>query len=357
MLHEIGTLGGEYSRALGMNDTGAVVGYAMTAKSPIDRPHAFLWQDGLMTDVGELGGDWAEARDVNDRLMVVGSAQTSDGEWHGFYWFDEIMFDLNDVLGLGVIAEDTRTSVAHPGSCSAPMRVFLEANAINEAGVILGCALFYQDPDVHGVALIPMEPFFEREPAYYYVDLGRLPGARDCIALGANDFDEFVGVSGATAFVCTDPGKGMRMLPLESEAPESLARAINNDGIVVGWSGTTLMQPVACVWQDGHRMNLGIQSGWISEANDISNGGLIVGWIAMDMGHQPLAVLWEGCIPIDLNTVTVPPLRPNVPWEVLEQATAIDDLGRIAGFGRKMDGRVQAFLLTPLDIDEGGWPN
>ena len=104
-------------------------------------------------------------------------------------------------------------------------------------------------------------------------------------------------------------------------------------------------------------MNLGLQSGWISEANDICSNGLIVGWIAMDMGHQPMAVLWEGCIPIDLNTVTAPPLRPNVPWEVLEQATAIDDVGRIVGFGRKMDGRVQAFLLIPLDIDEGGGPH
>jgi probable HAF family extracellular repeat protein len=42
---DLGTLGGIYSAAAGINDQGQVVGYSLLANST---SHAFLWQDGVM---------------------------------------------------------------------------------------------------------------------------------------------------------------------------------------------------------------------------------------------------------------------------------------------------------------------
>ena len=56
-------------RRLGINDRGQVVGASGTASGS---QHAFLWQDGVMTDLGTLGGIDSVALGINDRGQVVG---------------------------------------------------------------------------------------------------------------------------------------------------------------------------------------------------------------------------------------------------------------------------------------------
>src|SRR4051812_12473202 len=73
---ELGTLGGEASRAYGINDQGQVVGHADDAEG---RRPAVLWQDGSVVDLGTLGGDHATALAVNDRGQVVGTSTTVAG--------------------------------------------------------------------------------------------------------------------------------------------------------------------------------------------------------------------------------------------------------------------------------------
>ena len=51
---DLGTLGGATSVALGINNLGQVVGGADLATG---FRHAFLWDDGVMTDLGTLGSD------------------------------------------------------------------------------------------------------------------------------------------------------------------------------------------------------------------------------------------------------------------------------------------------------------
>jgi probable HAF family extracellular repeat protein len=73
-MRNLGTLGGDSSMAWGINDSGQVVGTAATA----DREyHAFLWEDGRMTDLGALGTGKSIAYALNRHGQVVGESTTA----------------------------------------------------------------------------------------------------------------------------------------------------------------------------------------------------------------------------------------------------------------------------------------
>jgi probable HAF family extracellular repeat protein len=48
--------------------------------------HAFLWENGAMTDLGTLGGNYSVAVVINERGQVVGYSLTASGEEHAFLW-------------------------------------------------------------------------------------------------------------------------------------------------------------------------------------------------------------------------------------------------------------------------------
>ena len=114
---DLGTLGGIFATAKGINDRGLVVGASSTVREQI---HAFLWQDGTMTDLGTLGGTYSGAMQINQRNQVVGFAYTGTGEPNAFLWTRGRMTDLNRLI---------------------PKRsgwILTTATAINKAGQIAG---------------------------------------------------------------------------------------------------------------------------------------------------------------------------------------------------------------------------
>jgi probable HAF family extracellular repeat protein len=110
---DIGTLGGGLSEAFGGNNLGQVVGYSETANG---ERHAFVWQNGVMTDLGSIGGH-TQATAINAAGQIVGYGITPAGWDQALLWKNGVPTPLP---GLG-------------GQRS-------QATAINAAGDIVGFA-------------------------------------------------------------------------------------------------------------------------------------------------------------------------------------------------------------------------
>jgi probable HAF family extracellular repeat protein len=83
---DLGTLGGDTSYALGINDSGEVVGYSYLADN-ITR-HAFTWTAfGGIVDLGTLpGGAWSQAEKINASGEVSGEALDSNAHQVPVFW-------------------------------------------------------------------------------------------------------------------------------------------------------------------------------------------------------------------------------------------------------------------------------
>jgi probable HAF family extracellular repeat protein len=207
-VQDLGTLGGPWSQAAGINDAGKVVGGSPASDE--GGVHAFLYSGGQMSDLGTLGGSSSFASDINDTDKVVGSSNTNDSNQpeRAFLYSGGQMSDLG-TLG---------------GSRSA-------AKGINNADKVVGFSLM-SDATAH---------------AFLYShgqmsDLGTLGGS-DSSALDINDADKVVGSSSTSeaftyhAFLYSDGV--MRdlnsLIPANSGFELTSAAAINDNGNIVGY--------------------------------------------------------------------------------------------------------------------------
>lgn len=239
VIRDLGTLGGTYSEASGIDDRGHVVGLATTADGEEtafswengkmvaataagEAAHGSLQENGTVTDLGALpGGDWSEARASNDRGQIVGVAATTATDTtgvtpvivHAFLWEDGKMHDLGTLGG--------------PES---------EANAINDRGQVVGVAGTKQK----GLFGEPIEHAFLWESGKMR-DLGTLGGAYSA-AFGINDRGQVVGEadtelgSGWEHAFLWENGKMRDLGTLGGPNAKSSATAINERGQIVGKS-------------------------------------------------------------------------------------------------------------------------
>lgn len=203
---DLGTLGGSYSYATGINASGQVVGDSSPAG---DYPaHAFLYSNGSMIDLGTLGGSDSEATGINASGQVVGHLDTGAAK-RAFLYSNGVMTDLG-TLG---------------GSDS-------EAWGINDSGQIVGMSFATGDASA--------DAFLYSNGSM--TDLGT-PGGSEISAFGINDSGQVVGYSDMAGDFTADAflysGGTMTdlnwLLPGGSSWQLGGATAINDSGQIVGW--------------------------------------------------------------------------------------------------------------------------
>jgi probable HAF family extracellular repeat protein len=96
---DLGTLGGDWSGAVAINDVGQIIGVSETTEGD---QHAFLWQNGEMIDLGDFGGDKAWPTDINNAGQVIGWSQTGEGilSLQSGIWEDDQFSVLNVPVGM-----------------------------------------------------------------------------------------------------------------------------------------------------------------------------------------------------------------------------------------------------------------
>jgi probable HAF family extracellular repeat protein len=299
-------IAGPGSWASGINSSGQVVGSMAVGGND----HAFLFSSGTLSDIGGVSGTVSHAGAVNDLGQVAGWSESVTGFAGGW-----------------VYKGGSATPIAGPG--------ILTANAINNSGSVTGTAFVAGAGDggqYHAYV----------STGGTFTDLGTIPGRYES---GGYDINNAGHVAGSTS---QDPGgapnyptnpmlyRGGIMTDLGGDGymgPWSFARALNAYDQVVGTLGVDFGAPgvlyptQAFLWQDGAYQLLGTLApglnswasdinalGWIVGAGETSESGLTHGFLFRDGGLA------------DLNTL----IDPASGW-VIEDATAINDLGQIAG--------------------------
>src|SRR5512138_2228307 len=79
------------SQANGLNNRGEVAGVVALGAHMA----AVLWRDGQAVHLGTLGGTFSSAAGVNDAGDVVGAFTTAAGRLHAFLWQRGAMIDLD----------------------------------------------------------------------------------------------------------------------------------------------------------------------------------------------------------------------------------------------------------------------
>ena len=167
-LSDLGSLGGTYTTAAGINERNQVCGSS--------NGRAFLYDGGTMRDLGTLGGGGASAKGINDRGEVVGMASTGnaypapfiyDGAIHAVpsgpsYSAAVAINNRGQVVGSGegihgylidsngYARLDTMTAVTLKGWRH------MEPTGINDRGWIVGTGV-NANGDTHAFLLVPAE--------------------------------------------------------------------------------------------------------------------------------------------------------------------------------------------------------
>jgi probable HAF family extracellular repeat protein len=311
---------GYNSTALGLNDSGNVVGYSYQG----DNSGAFLYDYavGTIKDLGSLGGRAIAATAINNANEVVGYGTDTNG--------NVLAFRYTQSQGIGSLG----TLVGGSNS---------EAFAINGSGRVAGDS--QADGDAHRPTLFTDNGV---------KDLGISVKSSDTLKTG-------YGINAQGAIVGrydTDGGSTHGFLFSANHVKDlgtlgggnSEALAVNSHGIIVGDSETNDGSTRAFLFNGTSMQDLGALSGFTktTAARSINNRGQIVG--ESDSDTQKRAFVYTNGQMFDLTQAAIN-LR-QAGFSALDVADGINDHGWIVGFGTTFDGRLGAFLAIPVGVTE-----
>jgi probable HAF family extracellular repeat protein len=373
----LGTLGGSGSNGFGgVNNRRWVTGDANLAGDQTE--HAALWRDGEIVDLGTLGGLNSSVANPmkDDRGLIVGGAQTAIVDPLGEFWGANYFCTAANCEGWqnlqGAFLWRDGVISALPGLGGNNS----SAAGANSRGQIVGTAeTAYQDPNCITPQVLDYEPVvWGPEPGQIQV-LPLLPGDSVGIADGINDEGVMVGWTGPCGFPGLSGAPFLHSVLWRDGTVTYLgglgglfnnaANAINNKGQVVGQSDVPDDSVThAFLWQDGVMTDLGTLPGVevqdnnlpdiTSLAEDINNKGQIVG-PSCDVNFNCRVFLWENGVMTDLNAL-IPPDSPLY----LYWGAGINDRGEIAGSACILSNGVctsesTAFLAVPCDDAHAGY--
>ena len=308
---DLGTLDGSNgSTAEAINDNGQVVG--MIGASASSGSHAFLWQDGKMTDLGTRGRYASEARAINNKGQIVGvtiAPGIQDVElYRAFIWQNGQMSDMGTLGGRGS-----------------------GAAAIDDDGQVVGLS----DTDPTGLSHL-RNPFLWQNGQMVALKPTFQPACINNKGIIVGSIEVKSDAPNVPSHACEwQNGEIIDLGTLPDQPTDmSVANSINDKGQVVGSSNWR-----AFLWQNGVMTNLDVAVQG-SDASAINNSGQVVGYVkvADDSRH---AYLWQNGQKIDLNSL----LPPGSDWE-LQEAHGINNEGQIVGEGNH-NAKLRAFLMTP----------
>lgn len=352
-----------------VNASGQTVGWAVTDDMST---HAYYWFNGDVTDLENVvhfslrhpyfGVGYHQAFDISDGGQVVGNARLIVKCMEV-----DITAQTAFVLSPAVL---TDFGTPYPGDALVNLGTFADlcvahdstAVGISNTNLVVGWA----DKDtVAGVSHA-----FLSAPSgtgWPLTDLGTLDGGSNVSsATAVNDSGVVVGYSytsmgtlnGNAAYHAfrVVPSGGLWFTDTNANGANDLmqdlgtlgglnswARGINNAGVIVGEADTAAAYVHAFKWENGTMTDLGTLGGKYSSASSVNEDGVIVGW-AEDARGVRKAVAWINGTIRDLNTALLPTDSPGM---TMTEARDVNENGVIVGWGSAggSDGAKAAFQL------------
>jgi probable HAF family extracellular repeat protein len=183
-MQDLGTLGGQYSEANGIDDHGRVVGGSDTASGH----DAFLYSNGSMQDLGSIGGSGnSEASAINGHGEVAGWSYVGNTfSYHAFLYRNGSMQDLGSLAGAGGVSQATAINAGSQivgwsvtDQFGAPQHAFLYSNG----------------------TMVDLNTLDTSSPIAGYVTLYRATGINDHGWIVANGVDSRTGATHAYLLV------------------------------------------------------------------------------------------------------------------------------------------------------------